>query len=265
MKKLLCIAMALIMILAAVFVVPASADDTLTITAGGKIVGTVKVGSEFLYRIGLYAGEKKVLNGQAHLDYDSTHLSFVPHTASYVDDDGETVSSVDVYSFPAKIRNASLVLNTEYPGQINYNFTKSDGIAAFNDSSKLFARFRFIATRGGTADITNTIAYMIDVNEQQIYYKEQASTTINPYQTITIETPVSLIGDANGDNKITILDATVIQRAAAGVETSYISVANADTSCDGKVTLRDAMYIKQYLANLYTGYNVGSGIYSSEI
>ena len=272
MKKLLCIAIVLAMVLTTLFVMPASAaNDTLTITANGTVVGAVKVGSEFLYTIGLYAGEKKILNGQAHLDYDASYLSFVPFTATYTDygdadddTDDTLVTSIDAYSFPAKIRDANLVINTEHPGQINYNFTKSNGIMVINNPNKFFARFRFVATKAGTADITNTISYMIDVDEQQIYYKEKANTTVNPYQTVTIKEPVSILGDVNGDNQITIMDATIIQRAAVGIETSYTSVNNADINLDGTVSLRDAMYIKQYLANLYTGANVGSGVYASD-
>jgi hypothetical protein len=265
MKKLLCLALAITMILTAVFVMPASAaSDTLTITANGTTVGTVKVGSEFLFTVGLYAGEKKILNGQAHLDYDTVHLSFVPFTAGYYDEDNIFVSSIDAYSFPAKILSANLVINADRTGQINYNFTKSDGVAVINNANKYFARFRFVATAAGTADITNTIAYMIDVDEQQIYYKEQASTTVNPYQRYSIETPVGLVGDVNSDQKITIMDATIIQRAAAGIATEYSSLAAADINGDRTVSLRDAMYIKQYLANLYTGANVGSGVYTSE-
>ena len=273
MKKLLCIALALTMILTAVFVMPASAaNDTLTITANGAVVGSVPVGSEFVYRIGLYAGENKLLNGQAYLDYDASYVSYVPFEASYIDygdeddeDDDEIITSIYGYSFPAKIRNGNPVLNTGITGQINYNFTHPNGISAFKDSSKLFARFRFVAKKGGTTDITNTISYMIDVNEQHIYYKEKPDPTVNPYQTITLETPIALIGDANGDNQITVMDATIIQRAAVGVETSYVRLANADVNVDGVASLRDAMYIRQYLANLYTGGNVGSGVYASEI
>lgn len=267
MKKLLCAILALTMILAAVFTMPVSAaNDTLTITANGEVIGVVPVGSEFVYRVGLYAGEKRILNGQAHLDYDASYLSFVPFTGRSVDDDGEVTYSLETYSFPAKIRNANLVLNTDHPGQINYNFTRgNDGIAAFNDASKLFARFRFMAAAPGTADITNTIAYMIDIDEQQIYYKEKASTTVNPYQVAAIETPTATLGDANGDGVITIMDATIIQRAAVGVETGYSLFAAADVNCDKALSLRDVMYIKQYLANLYKGDKVGAGVYSSEI
>jgi hypothetical protein len=60
-----------------------------------------------------------------------------------------------------------------------------------------------------------------------------------------------LIGDADGDGRVTILDATRIQRYMAKlVEADQVNMAMADTDGDTKVTILDATRIQRVLANL---------------
>lgn len=73
---------------------------------------------------------------------------------------------------------------------------------------------------------------------------------------ISISTPEyygnpHLIGDANGDLELNIIDATHIQRYTADLISKYI-IANdeADTDRDGSITILDATRIQRTLANL---------------
>jgi hypothetical protein len=64
---------------------------------------------------------------------------------------------------------------------------------------------------------------------------------------VTVEAPEA--GDADGDGNITIVDATVIQRHLAGIETlSGEALKRADADRDGSVTILDATLIQRYLA-----------------
>lgn len=67
----------------------------------------------------------------------------------------------------------------------------------------------------------------------------------------------SLLGDADGDGKVTILDATCIQRKLANLTTTSYNAKAADADEDGKVTILDATAIQRKLANLPTHEGIG--------
>ena len=61
---------------------------------------------------------------------------------------------------------------------------------------------------------------------------------------------IQLLGDADGDGNVTILDATVIQRKLASMSVAYFDEAAADVDGDGEVTIIDATFIQRFLAGL---------------
>lgn len=66
------------------------------------------------------------------------------------------------------------------------------------------------------------------------------------------------VGDVDLDGKVTIKDATMIQKALADILTlSYESETLADVDRDGKITIKDATAIQKYLAGLESGSAVG--------
>ena len=70
-----------------------------------------------------------------------------------------------------------------------------------------------------------------------------------------------MLGDANGDNLITIADATLIQKSAVGLDTvadKYIKAADVDGN--GDINIKDATFIQKYIAGIQIEYNVGSAI-----
>ena len=61
-----------------------------------------------------------------------------------------------------------------------------------------------------------------------------------------------VLGDTDGDGKVTILDATAIQRRLADMSTQSFIEAAADVDGDGKVTILDATAIQRVLAGMTT-------------
>ncbi len=66
------------------------------------------------------------------------------------------------------------------------------------------------------------------------------------------------IGDADGDDEVTIIDATVIQRTLADIETPDYSEEAADADQDGEVTVVDATCVQRYIAQLNAPEGIGS-------
>lgn len=78
---------------------------------------------------------------------------------------------------------------------------------------------------------------------------------------ITKETITILLGDVDGDGKVTIKDATLIQKVVAGLssidDADYLS---ADANRDGNVNIKDATEIQKHLAGLNACEDIGKEI-----
>lgn len=71
--------------------------------------------------------------------------------------------------------------------------------------------------------------------------------------------PVAVYGDADGDGDVTILDATFIQRYAAGISLpTPLNELNADVDDDGSVTILDATLIQRFNAGIIKKFPVQS-------
>lgn len=259
MKRLLSIALSALMILTAVvsLCVPAAtaAGGKLTITADGMNAVTVDVGNEVLFTVGLYAGEDRIINGQGYVHYDSDYLSLV----RYGEDADDGIAS---YSFPARV-SSSVVCNPDNTDYIYYNFSKANGYGVFNDPTQYFLRFRFCAIAAGTTDISSVIEYMVNYDEVHIYYKGEPNEDVKPYTVSSLEAATALIGDVDGDYEVTIMDATMVQRIAAGVNVDY-NLTVADVNSDLRVSLKDAVALRRYLAGASSTY-IGTWTFASEL
>ena len=69
-----------------------------------------------------------------------------------------------------------------------------------------------------------------------------------------------LLGDADGDGSVTILDATAIQRRLAGLQVDGFNEKAADADGDGNVTIIDATFIQRWLADIPSNDNIGQPI-----
>lgn len=66
-----------------------------------------------------------------------------------------------------------------------------------------------------------------------------------------------LLGDADGDGEVNIIDATVISRKAVLVKNIAIDETAADADDDGEVTVVDATLVQRYDAKIDTPYTIG--------
>ena len=69
-----------------------------------------------------------------------------------------------------------------------------------------------------------------------------------------------LLGDADGDGDVLILDATTIQRILVSLPVTGFNKDAADTDSDGVVTIIDATNIQRYLTAFKDGYPIGKPI-----
>lgn len=78
----------------------------------------------------------------------------------------------------------------------------------------------------------------------------------------TTAPPVSVIlGDTNSDGVISVADATLIQKVAAGFETlTDKKIKAADVDSNGTINIKDATLIQKHIVGINTGYNIGSAI-----
>ena len=95
-------------------------------------------------------------------------------------------------------------------------------------------------------------------NRQRIlgYKGTYAETFANKKEDLTF-VPSVILGDTDLDGKVTIVDATCIQRHLAAFSTNSFDEKAADTDEDGKVTILDATAIQRHLASLPTNQNIG--------
>ena len=76
-----------------------------------------------------------------------------------------------------------------------------------------------------------------------------------PTTSITDGDKLTLKGDSDMDGKVSIIDATQIQRVLAKLTPeSSINTKNADTDGNGKISILDATFIQRYLAKLVTNW-----------
>ena len=69
-----------------------------------------------------------------------------------------------------------------------------------------------------------------------------------------------LLGDADTDGTVNILDATVIQRKVSGFKVSSFCRGAADVDGKGDVSIIDATYIQRYQARMNTPYQIGEPV-----
>lgn len=268
MKKLLSLitALAVIASAVAVFSVNASAaDNTLTITSNGEVLGEVEVGNEFIFHVAMDSGGYSINLGEANVRYNDAYAKVVEYGP--VNSSGKV--NMNAYCFPVRIRNSNLITN--YVGEKNlifYNYSKYSGVGAFTPEDHFF-KIRFQAVAPGTVEIRHYAKcfYAGEVNNDiRLIYDDRGNTQLDPipFTLSSIEPAVGFVGDANGDYKLNVMDATFIQRLTAGVDGEYDPV-NADVNADSEVNLRDAYLILRHNAGINTDTKIGEWLFESEM
>ena len=128
-------------------------------------------------------------------------------------------------------------------GQVNFTIVLKDGYAL--------------------ADVSASGAYK---NLKDMGDNTYRITKITGAVTVTVtteksETPSYILGDADGDGEVNIIDATVIQRTLAGIALpSSCDEEAADVDGDGDVTIIDVTCIQRYLAGINVTYAIGEPV-----
>ena len=112
-----------------------------------------------------------------------------------------------------------------------------------SDGDFLTLTFNILAETETEGDIS------ISYNEKDIISETTDGVKISvPNVHYTVNSPIILLGDVDGDGEVTIIDATCIQRVLANIQVpKYIEVA-ADVDSDEEVTIIDVTFIQRWLA-----------------
>ena len=111
------------------------------------------------------------------------------------------------------------------------------------DCDEFFARVRLLALQPGESNVSLFAG----------------GTPVYTFRVSAVEPPaaVKILGDVDGDGKVTVIDATFIQRKLAGLANESFDESAADADEDGSVTVVDATCIQRKLAGLPTNENIG--------
>lgn len=79
--------------------------------------------------------------------------------------------------------------------------------------------------------------------------------------TVTASAAGDILGDADGDGRVTIIDATTIQRTLAGLNvTRGFSKNSADVNRSGNIEITDATLIQRWLVNMASSFPIGTQV-----
>lgn len=115
----------------------------------------------------------------------------------------------------------------------------------------------------GLVDYNNNIVVPFEYDDISSFEGGAAYAVKDGYVYIITEKaeqePV-LLGDADGDEQVTILDATAIQRHLVKLPTESFNEGAADADGDGEITILDATAIQRYLVKLPTNDKIGKPV-----
>jgi hypothetical protein len=139
-------------------------------------------------------------------------------------------------------------VNTEPPGSIIASGFSTTGTGTGPGSNLQVLSITFTAVSEGTSPL-------------ELYVDEIVDNALDPIGdacgkngSVTVSIGTGLLGDANGDGQINIIDALVIAQAYVGLEPTPFLPENADTDCNGKIDIVDALMVAQYYVDLISGF-----------
>ena len=151
-------------------------------------------------------------------------------------------NSVDWKGIEMYVYINSAVMNDEWGFDL---FRTSDGGESFE-----------VITRSGFNDKYNYGCPSFLETEEGLYIG-----TCNPFyggQLYLLTKPI--LGDVDGDKKVTILDVTAIQKKLASISADSFNEKAADADEDGKLSIIDATSIQKWLASIKSNDNIGKPI-----
>ena len=198
-------------------------------------------------------------------------VNVTEYTITWKNDDGTVIDTTTVaYGDTPTHADATKEATEQY----TYTFTGwTPEVVAVTGDAEYTATFDSVVNEytitwkndDGTVIDTTTVAYgdtpthadaTKDATEQYTYTftgwtPEVEAVTGDAEYTATFEAvKKTLIGDADGDGQVTIVDATWIQRYLVSFTLDFFDEVAADVDGDGEVSILDATWIQRYLADI---------------
>ena len=160
---------------------------------------------------------------------------------------GNTGTKLLFYKYTVTDASGSIVNVPYYTRNTSYSFTPTA-------LGKYTVTVSVQGSDNATAERTYTYNCVTNPSTQTDSVPTEGPTSsVIPTSAPTTPPGGTLIGDADGDGDVTVLDATRIQRVLADLET-IINNVNADTDFDGSLTIIDATRIQRFIAGLISGF-----------
>ena len=187
-------------------------------------------------------------NGNSDLDRAQKHYGcFTNHFSQlFIVDE----SNIPIYEVLPNGQKANVIL-----------FAESLLELLLNDSFLLTAQstdaYRWYSTDESVVTVENGNITAVSPGEVLLI-----AETVNGARAIckVVVKPPVMLGDVDGDDEVTIIDATCIQRKLANIPTAKFIEAAADADEDGSLSIIDATTIQRWLAQLPSNNNIGKPI-----
>ena len=221
------------------------------------------------------------LNGHRASASEEGNIYFVSYSYTVEESVDKTVINSLAITIPAWQVGGELPYEASAPAGLGYAVEDFDYEGMWKDGVRWFVSYKILPPDlkpTFEAEKTYTVNISIVLTDES-YYRfadvEDITATVNGYEaevvryednnyavSLTFTTPSAeegsyLLGDADGDGTVTILDATAIQRTLASLTTQSFVEKAADADEDGGVTILDATAIQRWLASLPTHEGIG--------
>lgn len=244
---------------------------TLTLTARNTTEATYKIGSnapvKFVSGDTITIGADMADNtsvditlygknddGETSRTYTFTKIAapvLKGETIVYFDNSEYNWSKVNLYAYYRNSNNA-IINNANWPG-VEMTDLGGGMFGYVLDDSWSYSTAYVIFNNGSGNQFPSDVGYEVKKGDKKIFNGSGLSDYVidEPVTEPTTSEPVGeLLGDADGNGKITIDDVTCIQKYCAEISIDYIDVNLADVNKDGEININDATLVQKHLANM---------------
>lgn len=166
---------------------------------------------------------------------------------------GNTGTKLLFYKYVVKDPAGEQVNTAYYTLNKNYSFTATkagtytvDVSVQGSDNQTITQQLKFESTQNPTNPTENT-----QPSSPSVTTPSKTDPTVTTPTTATEPSnpePGKILGDVNGDGKVDVKDATVIQKVYTGYDVNPFDESVADYNKDGRKDVKDAVAIQKYLA-----------------
>lgn len=233
---------------------------------GMEIEITYTDGSTVVYDDVSFIKSSTSLSGEAVEDYHGILYRITPnsgdnqvaiHCGECTDTfvvQGKEVSSIEIVKLPetTKYKVGERYYCDDYFGGLEIQLNYTDGTSEVLEYVPYTSMSKYVEFSGDAfGEYYGSFTPALGENEITMTYGGKTDTFI----IYGVEEKTALLGDANGDGEVNILDATLVQSHVAKLETEDINTINADVDTDGYITIYDATTIQMYVAKMITDFS----------